>query len=144
MQLLMRRPEVDGFICVAPPSNLYDFSFLAPCPSSGLILNGDKDRVVPTASVADMAAKVKVQKGIKITHEVVPGANHFFENKTEELGNIVGAYVDERMIQFEKDRARDKERERERELMRQRQRELERNEAQSAPAASTADDGDDE
>ena len=35
MQLLMRRPEVEGFICVAPPSNLYDFSFLAPCPSSG-------------------------------------------------------------------------------------------------------------
>ena len=31
MQLLMRRPEIDGFICVAPPSNLYDFSFLAPC-----------------------------------------------------------------------------------------------------------------
>ncbi len=51
MQLLMRRPEVDGFICVAPPSNLYDFSFLAPCPSSGLMVNGDKDRVVPSNSV---------------------------------------------------------------------------------------------
>src|SRR3954447_3961561 len=35
MQLLMRRPEIDGFIAVAPPANLYDFSFLAPCPSSG-------------------------------------------------------------------------------------------------------------
>ena len=51
MQLLMRRPEIDGFICVAPPANLYDFSFLAPCPSSGLMVNGDKDRVVPSASV---------------------------------------------------------------------------------------------
>ncbi len=30
MQLLMRRPEIDGFVCVAPPANLYDFSFLAP------------------------------------------------------------------------------------------------------------------
>ena len=49
MQLLMRRPEIDGFICVAPPANLYDFSFLAPCPSSGLMINGDKDRVVPSA-----------------------------------------------------------------------------------------------
>jgi alpha/beta superfamily hydrolase len=36
MQLLMRRPEIEGFICIAPPANLYDFSFLAPCPSSGL------------------------------------------------------------------------------------------------------------
>ena len=34
MQLLMRRPEIDSFICVAPPANLYDYSFLAPCPAS--------------------------------------------------------------------------------------------------------------
>ena len=56
MQLLMRRPEIDGFICVAPPANLYDYSFLAPCPSSGLMVNGDKDRVVPSQSVAELAA----------------------------------------------------------------------------------------
>ena len=39
MQLLMRRPEIAGFVSVAPPANQYDFSFLAPCPSSGLILS---------------------------------------------------------------------------------------------------------
>ncbi|MGH8429396.1 MAG: alpha/beta hydrolase, partial [Solimonas sp.] len=32
MQLLMRRPEISGFISVAPPANIYDFGFLAPCP----------------------------------------------------------------------------------------------------------------
>ena len=36
MQLLMRRPEIDAFISVSPPANQYDFTFLAPCPSSGL------------------------------------------------------------------------------------------------------------
>ena len=40
MQLLMRRPEITGFISASPPANMYDFSFLAPCPSSGLIING--------------------------------------------------------------------------------------------------------
>ena len=45
MQLLMRRPEITGFISVAPPANMYDFSFLAPCPSSGLVINGTADRV---------------------------------------------------------------------------------------------------
>ena len=64
MQLLMRRPEIDGFICVAPPSNLYDFSFLAPCPASGLMVNGDKDRVVPTNSVAELSAKLKDRKSV--------------------------------------------------------------------------------
>jgi alpha/beta superfamily hydrolase len=47
MQLLMRRPEITGFISVAPQANLYDFSFLAPCPASGLIVNGSADRVAP-------------------------------------------------------------------------------------------------
>ena len=98
MQLLMRRPEVDSFICVGPPANLYDFSFLAPCPSSGLLVNGDKDRVVPTASVAEMAVKTKVQRGIKLEHAIVPGANHFFENKTEDLVKVVGEYVDQQMV----------------------------------------------
>ena len=47
MQLLMRRPEIEGFISIAPPANRFDFSFLAPCPSSGLFVHGDKDRVAP-------------------------------------------------------------------------------------------------
>ena len=46
MQLLMRRPEIEGFISIAPPANLHDFSFLAPCPSSGLIVHGDKHRLI--------------------------------------------------------------------------------------------------
>ncbi|RME95269.1 MAG: alpha/beta fold hydrolase, partial [Alphaproteobacteria bacterium] len=79
MQLLMRRPEIEGFISIAPPANLYDFSFLAPCPSSGLMVNGGEDRVVSTEAVAGLVEKLKTQKGVVIDHEVVPGANHFFE-----------------------------------------------------------------
>ena len=45
MQLLMRRPEIEGFMSVAPQPNIYDFAFLAPCPSSGLIIHGEEDRV---------------------------------------------------------------------------------------------------
>ena len=30
MQLLMRRPEISGWVSVAPPANHYDFGFLAP------------------------------------------------------------------------------------------------------------------
>ena len=97
MQLLMRRPEIEGFICVAPPANMYDYSFLAPCPSSGLMINGDKDKVVPSNSVAELSTKLKTQKGIVIEHEVIAGANHFFEGKFDELSASVGNYVDRRM-----------------------------------------------
>jgi alpha/beta superfamily hydrolase len=138
MQLLMRRPEIDGFICVAPPSNLYDFSFLAPCPSSGLMINGDKDRVVPSASVGELSAKLKTQRGIKIDHEVVPGANHFFENKTNDLTESVGRYLDMRMVKDAEDRAKSKEKERER----PREREAEPDPEPGADLGG--DDGDDD
>ena len=42
MQLLMRRPEINRFISVSPQPNVYDFSFLTPCPSSGLMVYGKK------------------------------------------------------------------------------------------------------
>ena len=45
MQLLMRRPEIGGFISIAPLAKHYDFSFLAPCPASGLFVNGEKDEI---------------------------------------------------------------------------------------------------
>src|SRR5262249_21851413 len=106
MQFLRRPPEIDGFICVAPPANLYDYSFLAPCPSSGLMVNGDKDRVVPSASVAELAAKTKVQKGVRIEHAIVPEANHFFQDKIEELKKVVGDYLDKRTIEIAEERAK--------------------------------------
>jgi uncharacterized protein len=97
MQLLMRRPEIEGFISIAPPANLYDFSFLAPCPSSGLIIHGDKDAVVPHRDVTTLVEKLKTQKGIVIEQKVVPGANHFFDGKVEPLMTSVGAYLDKRL-----------------------------------------------
>ena len=97
MQLLMRRPEIEGFISIAPPANLYDFSFLAPCPSSGLIVHGDKDAVVPHKDVTGLVDKLKTQKGIIIEQKVIPGANHFFDGKVEPLMQSVSAYLDKRL-----------------------------------------------
>ena len=97
MQLLMRRPEIAGFISVAPPANLYDFSFLAPCPSSGLMINGAEDRVVSTEAVAGLVERLKTQKGVIIDHQVVPKANHFFENEVDELMTNIDAYLDDRL-----------------------------------------------
>jgi alpha/beta superfamily hydrolase len=103
MQLLMRRPEVEGFISVAPQPNLYDFSFLAPCPSSGLIIHGADDRVVTPNDMQSLIDKLKTQKGIVIDQQIVEGANHFFENKVDELIESVGAYVDKRLEEADAD-----------------------------------------
>ena len=97
MQLLMRRPEISGFIFVAPPANMYDFTFLAPCPSSGLIVNGTRDEIVTTDSVEKLVEKLRTQCGIVIDHKVIPGANHFFTRHLEQLNGAVEAYLDRRL-----------------------------------------------
>ncbi len=85
MQLLMRRPEIRGFISVAPPANMFDFTFLAPCPTSGLIIHGDKDSVVPEPHAEKLVQKLRAQKGIEIDYRVIEGANHFFNDHVDLL-----------------------------------------------------------
>ena len=55
------------------------------------------DRVAPVAEVMPIIEKVKTQKGIKIEHATVKGANHFFENRVEELIDTVSVYLDRRL-----------------------------------------------
>lgn len=98
MQLLMRRPEIENFIMVSPPANLYDFSFLAPCPVSGMIIQGSADPVVPFESVDRLVNKLNSQRGISIDYRLVPQADHFFtqdmdtlnEYSREHLANCIG------------------------------------------------------
>ncbi|MGL4543356.1 MAG: alpha/beta hydrolase [Polymorphobacter sp.] len=97
MQLLMRRPEVRGFLSIAPPANMYDFTFLAPCPSSGLIVDGENDEVVTGSSVQKLVDKLKTQRHITIDHATIPGANHFFEHEMPDLMKVVDAYLDKRL-----------------------------------------------
>lgn len=97
MQLLMRRPEITGFVSVSPPANMYDFSFLAPCPASGLITHGDQDDIVPQESVTDLIAKVAKQKDVIIDFEVLKGATHFYNDHLEELEQKTTKYLDRRI-----------------------------------------------
>jgi alpha/beta superfamily hydrolase len=97
MQLLMRRPEIEGFMSISPQPNIYDFAFLAPCPSSGLIIHGAEDRVSNPEEVQVLVDKLHSQKGITITQNTVAGANHFFSNQSEELIEHCQLYLDKRM-----------------------------------------------
>ena len=95
MQLLMRRPEVDGFISVSPPANLFDFTFLAPCPVSGLFIQGDQDTIVTPESVQTLAAHLSTQRNIFITEANVEGGDHFFTNKLDSVMQYTQKYVRE-------------------------------------------------
>ncbi len=93
LQLLMRRPEIDGFLALSPPANHYDLSFLAPCPASGLILCGDNDAVCAPEDVERALTKVRVQTGEEIERQVIPGANHFYQNKLADMEDACETYL---------------------------------------------------
>jgi alpha/beta superfamily hydrolase len=94
MQLLMRRPEISGFISIAPPANLYDFSFLAPCPTSGLIVQGDADEIAAEPAVAQLAHRLAHQRHINVQYRIIKGANHFFHDKMDDMVAAVDKYLD--------------------------------------------------
>ena len=97
MQLLMRRPEIKGFISIAPPANMYDFTFLAPCPSSGIIIQGTADEVATPLASQRLVDKLRTQRHITIHHDEIKGANHYFEHEMPELMGSVDKYLDMRL-----------------------------------------------
>ena len=93
MQLLMRRPEINRFISISPQPNVYDFSFLSPCPTSGLMVYGKKDELVPKEYINELDKRLASQKGIKVEFESVPDANHFFTKSEGNLKKVLDKYI---------------------------------------------------
>ena len=103
MQLLMRRPEITSFISIAPPASMYDFTFLAPCPCSGLFVHGDADQQVSEESVAQLAEHLSNQRGVTIDYRVIKGADHFFNEHLDVLTGHIDDYLDEHFVLEEED-----------------------------------------
>ena len=97
MQLIMRRPEVNKFIAVSPQPNVYDFTFLAPCPISGLVLYGKNDELVPEDSITNLKKKLNIQKNIEVIFNSVNNANHFYKNKEKELSAFIENYLKDKV-----------------------------------------------
>ena len=96
MQLIMRRPEVNNFIAISPQPNVYDFSFLAPCPTSGQVIYSERDELVTKESIDELNKRIKSQKGIDVIFTKIKNANHFFKNKENELAKEIEKYIKEK------------------------------------------------
>ena len=96
MQLIMRRPEVNKFIAISPQPNLYDFTFLSPCPISGTVIFGKNDELVEPDSITNLKKRLSLQKNIEVKFEQIQNANHFFKNKEKELSIEMEKYLKEK------------------------------------------------
>ena len=93
MQLIMRRPEVNKFIAISPQPNLYDFTFLSPCPISGLVTYGKNDELVDLDSILNLKKRLSMQKNIDVKFDSIANANHFYKGKEKELGLFLEHYI---------------------------------------------------
>ena len=97
MQLIMRRPEVNKFIAISPQPNLYDFTFLSPCPISGMILYGENDELIEVNSILNLKKRLSAQKNIDIVFNTISNANHFYKNKEKELADLIKNYIKDKI-----------------------------------------------
>lgn len=111
MQLLMRRPDINNFIAVSPPANEKDFSFLAPCPASGLIVQGGVDEIDNPSLVENLARRLNQQRNVDIDFAMIEDGDHMYNNHLADLYKVSGQYVIsamQRRSQSPKQRARRK------------------------------------
>ena len=97
MQLIMRRPEVNKFVAISPQPNVYDFTFLAPCPISGLVTYGKNDELVQMDSILNLKKRLSMQKNIDVKFEPISNANHFYKGKEKELALLIDRYINEKV-----------------------------------------------
>ena len=97
MQLIMRRPEVNKFIAISPQPNLYDFTFLSPCPISGLVVYGKNDELVQTDTILSLKKKLSMQKNIEVKFDPISNANHFYKNKEKDLASATDRYIKDKI-----------------------------------------------
>lgn len=102
MQLLMRRPEISGFVAVSPPANLYDFNFLTPCAVSGKVIQGTSDTIVNQKSVDNLVQKLSNQKGMSIDYSLINGADHFFNGYLDKLKLKIGDFLEKQFSKKQK------------------------------------------
>jgi alpha/beta superfamily hydrolase len=84
-QAMMRRPDINGFAFVSPPADECDFSFLAPCPASGLIVQGGADVLVSEPSVAVLAERLDAYRRVCVDYLLLPNADHLYTKQLKDL-----------------------------------------------------------
>ncbi len=98
LQVVMRRPEIEDYILVAPPTNKYDYNFIVPCSSAGLIVQGDKDEIAKESETSKLAEKLSAKDSAEITYKVVHGGDHFFTTQMDDFEQTIDNYIKSRLL----------------------------------------------
>lgn len=93
LSVLMRRPDINGFVAVSPPADVCDFSYLTPCPASGVIIQGGADTIVSEPAVAMMAERLDSFKKVQVDYVMLPEADHLYTNQLKNVFDALQKHV---------------------------------------------------
>ncbi len=102
LSVLMRRPDIDGFVAVSPPADSCDLAYLTPCPANGVIIQGNSDTIVNKQSVSVMAEKLNTSKKVQVDYIEIPDADHLYTNKLKPLYDTLLTHVPELLARKKK------------------------------------------
>ena len=93
LQIMMRRIEINRFISIGTPANMFDLGFLYPCPTDGLFVHGEKDTIAPYKDADKIIKKSARTKERRIDVSVIKNADHFFTSHMDSLEKTLNNYV---------------------------------------------------
>ena len=88
-----RRPEIENFVFISPLISKYDFEFMSPALSDGLIVYGENDKNINNDYLLKLLNMMNDGSKVSVNMICINGANHEFSNKTEEFKNEILQYV---------------------------------------------------
>ena len=97
LQTVMRRPELENYILIAPPATKYDFNFIVPCNAAGLIIQGEKDEITKEQDSARLAEKLSSREDSQVVYKMITNADHFFKDQMEDFEEVLSCYIKERL-----------------------------------------------
>lgn len=97
IQIMMRRIEVNRFVAIGSPANMFDMSFIYPCPTNGIFIHADKDTVAPIKEAEKIIKKAIRTKDKEIDYKVIKNADHFFNQHQDELYTVLDNYIKQEM-----------------------------------------------
>ena len=65
----------------------------SPCPTSGFIVHGQNDAVVPHEAVEKLLKKLSHQRGINLQYHLMANADHFFNQHLDPLSQKIEEYL---------------------------------------------------
>ena len=93
LSVLMRRPDINGFVAVSPPADVCDFSYLTPCPASGVIIQGGADTLVSEPAVAAMAERLDSYRKVQVDYVMLPQADHLYTGQLKSIFDALLTHV---------------------------------------------------